>query len=156
MLNRVILSLVVLCAIAASAPADEPREIELVDGSVITGEILSLGNGVYTIKSGSLGTITVTESRVRAIRQKDASSAPAAAATAAQVQSLQQRMLSDKEVLALIQSLQDNPDFKKALENPEIRHAVNAGDVAALTANPEFMKLLNNQTVREITKKVGE
>ena len=63
-------------------------------------------------------------------------------------------MTGDKEIMALIQSLQDSPEFKQILEDPEIMKAVNDGDIAALTANPRFMKLLDNATVQEIEKKV--
>jgi hypothetical protein len=63
-------------------------------------------------------------------------------------------MTSDKEIMSMIQSLRNDPDFKKILEDPEIMKAVQAGDVPALMANPRFMKLMNNATVKEIEKKV--
>ena len=47
--------------------AGEVRVIELIDGSTITGEVLSLNNGIYVIKSESLGTIKLEESKIRAI-----------------------------------------------------------------------------------------
>ncbi|HYA86455.1 MAG TPA: hypothetical protein VEI57_05245 [Nitrospirota bacterium] len=130
--------------------AGEVRVIELTDGSTITGEVLSLSNGVYTIKSESLGTIKLAESKIRAIRAK---SSGTDAASPKDTSALQEKMVSDKEIMGLIQSLQNDPDFKKALEDPEIMKAVNDGDIAALTANPRFMKLLNNATVREIQQK---
>ena len=61
--------------------------------------------------------------------------------------------MSDQEIMALIQSLRNDREFKKMLEDPEVMKAVNAGDVAALMANPQFMKLLNNSSVREIERK---
>jgi len=153
---RIVLFVLLLCSIAATAPAGDQKVIELVDGSVITGEIISLNSGVYTIKTDSLGTITITESRVKEIRQKSTASQSQDAPSAAQIQSLQQRMTSDKEIMALIQSLQDDPEFRKALEDPEVQRAVTSGDVPALTANPKFMNLLNHSAVQEIKKKVGE
>ena len=50
--------------------AGDLKEIELLDGSVIYGEILSLSDGVYTFESNSLGTIRIKEGRIRAIRSK--------------------------------------------------------------------------------------
>ncbi len=132
------------------AAAGEIRVIELTDGSMITGEVSSLNNGVYIIKSDSLGTIKLEESKIRAIRSK---SSGTNAASVRETGALQGKMLSDKEIMGLIQSLQNDPDFKKALEDPEIMKAVNAGDVPALTANPKFMKLLDNATVKEIQNK---
>lgn len=131
-----------------AAVAGEMRTIELIDGSIISGEVLSLRKGIYTIKSNSLGTISVEDSKIRTIRPVSAVKTPAAESKA-----LQEKMATNAEVMDLIRSLENDPDFKKVLEDPEIMKAVNAGDVAALTANPTFMKLLNNATVKEIQKK---
>jgi hypothetical protein len=142
-----------LMLLAAGASAGEIKVIELKDGSVITGELLSLSGGIYTVKSDSLGMIKLQESKVRVIR----SQAPvnsAVSGTGAEVRSLQEKMMSDKEVMSMIQSLQDDAEFKKLLEDPEVMKAVQSGDVASLMANPQFMKLLNNPTVQDIQKKV--
>ncbi len=132
------------------AHAGEVREIELIDGSIINGEVLSLSSGVYTIKSNTLGTIKLEEAKIRAIRAK---SPNAGAGPTGEVKALQGKMMSDPEIMSLIQSLQNDPEFKKALVDPEIMKAVKAGDVASLTANPKFLKLLDNATVQEIQKK---
>ena len=52
-----------LCLIffTAHANAGEMREIELKDGSIIAGEVLSLAGGIYTVKSDSLGMIKLEE-----------------------------------------------------------------------------------------------
>jgi hypothetical protein len=151
------LVLFLLFAITGTAHAGELREIELTDGSVVTGEVVSLQNGVYTIRTGSLGTVTVNESSVRAIRQPGT---PGSAAMSdphqSDVRSLQERMLRDQDIMTMIQSLQNDPEFQKILRDPEVMRAVNAGDIPALTANPEFMKLLQNSTVQEIQKKVAK
>ncbi len=149
-----------LCLVffAAGAAAGELREIELKDGSIITGDVLSLSGGIYTIKSESLGIIKLGEAKICTIRSKkpagSAQQAGAAAGTAGDVRSLQEKMMSDEEIMGMIQSLQNDPDFQKLLEDPAVVKAVNAGDVAALMANPQFMKLLNNSTVHEIQKKI--
>ena len=147
---------VVLGLTAGHVSAGEMREIELKDGSIITGEVLSLSNGIYTIKSDSLGVLRLEESTVRAIRSKSPSGSAASSpsSTGAEIGSLQKKMLSDQEIMGLIQSLQNDPEFKKIVEDPEVMKAVNAGDITALMANPRFMKLLNNSTVQEIQKKV--
>lgn len=148
---------IILGMAAGSLSAGEMREIELKDGSVITGEVMSLSNGVYTIKSESLGAVNIEEAKIRAIRSKSSpgnASHAQGGGQAGEAKSLQEKMMSDQEIMGLIQSLQNDPDFKKAMEDPEVMKAVQAGDVAALSANPKFMKLLNNATVREIEKKV--
>jgi hypothetical protein len=138
-----------------SATAGEIREIELSDGSIVSGEVLSLSKGIYTIKSASLGTINLDESKVRIIRPKSSSQDAGAVPNAgSEAKSLQNKMMNDQEIMGLIRSLQNDPEFKKILEDPDVLNAVNAGDIPALMANPKFTKLLNNSTVQEIQKKV--
>ncbi len=153
-LSAIVLSLVLVAASAAG----EIREIELKDGSVLTGEVVSLANGIYTIKSGSLGTIKLEESKVRAIREKAPAAAPASGSaktdTAGDVRAIQEKMMSDKEIMALIESLRDNAEFKKLLDDPAVMKAVQDGNIAALMANPGFLKLLDDPAVKEIEKKV--
>ncbi len=146
--------LALLVTSAVSSIAGEVRVIELTDGSIVTGEVQSLSNGVYTIKSDTLGTITISESKVRSIRQAGASGTAGGQDVAAQTQAIQQRMLSDKEVMSLISSLQNDPEFKKVLDDPAIMKAVQAGDVSSLMANQQFLKLLQNPTVQDIEKKM--
>ncbi len=146
-----------LMLLAAGAVAGEMKVIELKDGSVISGEVISLANGIYTIKSDSLGMIKLEESKIRAIRSKAPENAGATGGPATQgndTQALQQKMMSDQEIMGMIQSLRDDPEFKKVMEDPGVMKAVKDGDVSALMANPRFMKLLNNPTVKEIEKKV--
>lgn len=149
---------VVLLFMAGNALAETLRKIELDDGSVISGEIVSANGGIYTIRSNSLGTIKIEESKIRLIRMKPSSESAASSqgysTSAAQVKAIQEKMLSDQEIMALIPTLQNDPEFKKILADPEIMKAVNAGDIDALTANPKFMNLLNNPTVQKIEQKV--
>ena len=144
--------------LAQESSAGEVRAIELRDGSIVTGEVLSLTNGKYTIRSGSLGTVQIEESKVLVIRPV---AAPAVANfgatpdnTAGDIKTLQDKMMNDKEVMSKIQSLQNDPEFMKLLEDPAVMKAVNSGDTAALMTNPQFLKLMNNSTVQEIGQKV--
>jgi hypothetical protein len=138
--------------------AGEVRAIELRDGSIVTGEVVSLTNGKYTIRSGSLGNVQIEESKVLAIRPVAAPAAANSGATpdntAGDVRTLQDRMMNDKEVMSKIQSLQNDPEFLKIMEDPEVMKAVNSGDISALMANPQFLKLMNNSIVRDIGQKV--
>lgn len=143
-----------LALMAGNLSAGEVKEIELTDGSILTGEVLSLHNGVYTVRTESLGTVTVNDARVRTTRSRSA--APAASGTADQVRSLQERMLSDQEIMAMIETLKDDPDFRKVLEDPAVMDAVAAGDVAGLMANPAFLQLMNNSMVGNIRQKMGK
>jgi len=141
--------------VTVTTSAAEIKEIELTDGSVITGEVLSLSSGVYTIRTSSLGTLKLDEVKVRTIRPQSTSSSRQSSQTS-DVKSLQDKMMSDQEVMSMIQSLKDDPQFLKILEDPEIMNAVSSGDTAALMANPKFLQLLHNPTVRDIQQKVAK
>lgn len=150
-MKSLILMCLTLTIAAGMATAAEVREIELTDGTIITGEVVSLTGGVYTIRSATLGTVRVEESHIRTIRLKD--SGGSSANTEGEVMSLQNKMMSDGEIMNMIQGLQNDPEFQEILQDPEIMKAVQAGDITTLVANPKFMRLLNNQAVKDIKNK---
>ena len=134
-----------------NARAGEIKEFELKDGSVIYGEIVSFSGGTFTVRSKSFGTVEIDESKIRAIRSR-----VPVGRKRDQIQQLQQKMMSDEEVVQMILSLQNDPDVQNILKDPEIMEAVNAGDINALLSNPKFMKLLENPAIQDIRKKVTE
>jgi hypothetical protein len=140
-----------LTSSATSVHAAEMREIELSDGSIIAGEIVSLSRGVYTIKSATLGTVQIEEAKIRVIRQKGPSGT-----TKDQMKSLQDKMISSDEIMNMIRSLQNDQDFLQILNDPEIMKAVQSGDISALMANQQFMNLLNKQSVQQIKNKMSQ
>lgn len=141
--------------LTVTSSAAEIKDIELTDGSIITGEILSLNNGVYTIRTGSLGTLKINDAKVRSIRPQNTATSRQSGQTG-DVKILQDKMMSDQEIMGMIQSLKDDPQFIKILEDPEIMNAVKSGDTAALMANPKFLQLLHNPTVRDIQQKIAK
>lgn len=133
-------------ATAAVANAAQTRRIELVDGSVITGEVLSLSGGIYTVRSASLGTLRIKASDIRVIRAEGFSP------RREQVNVPQNRMPGDAEIMALLRAMQNDPDLQKMLNDPEIIRAVQSGDIAAIMRNPEFRKLLDKYLPQDINK----
>jgi hypothetical protein len=158
-----IISAVLLLGVLISPiSAGEIGEVELIDGSVICGEISSSAGGAYTLTSDTLGTVTIEKSKIRAIRFKPSREPQThnrdtmPNSGQAQVQLLQQLLMGDPEILQMILSLLDDPDIQKVLEDPSIIEAVNKGDLEALFSNPKFIHLLNNPAIQEINRKMGE
>ena len=154
--------LLLLGVLIGNVFAGEVREVELKDGSVICGEIVSFKDGIYTLKSSTLGTVKIEESKIRVIRFKPSVKTKgkqrnsAQTSSKAQVQALQQLMMGDKEIISMILSLLNDPEVQKILEDPSITKAVNSGDIEALISNPKFMKLLDNPAVKDISKKTAK
>jgi hypothetical protein len=154
--------LFILIFLSAGVYAGEFSEIGLIDGSTIYGEILSFDDGIYTVKSSSLGTIKVDESDIREIRVQSGNTKnreytnPANSSLSSEVQSLQTLMQNNQDIMAIIFSLQNDPDFQDIMSDPGILNAVNSGDIAALISNPKFMSLMNNHKVQEIQKKLAQ
>jgi len=72
------------------------------------------------------------------------------------METLKGRMLNDEGTMALIRSLQNEPEMQAILNDPEFLRAIQAGDVSVLTSNPAFQKLLNNPRIREIENRVQQ
>ena len=154
---------VLLVFMCSQVSATDIRNIELTDGSVVSGEIISFSDGIYTIKTESLGMLHISSARIRAITSKSSQphteaehgdNSPYNSKFDSQVRNLQQQMLNDPALLELIMSLQDNPEFKQALQDPDIQEAIKTGDPGRLASNPIIKRLLNNPAVLEIYKKV--
>jgi hypothetical protein len=140
-----------------NAFAGEQRIIELVDGSVLTGEVVSMSNGIYTIKSNDLGTLKIEDLKIKSIKSKDLVESPANKSdteTKDRLSGLQKKMLSDPEIMGRILSLKDDPKFKAVLQDPDVMTAIKTGNIAALLSNPNFMQLLDDPRVKELEKKM--
>ena len=146
-----IFTLIFLVFLVSHGVAGEVKEIELSDGSVIFGEIVTLEEDVYTIKSIGLGTLHIEKSKIRAIRLKSNTET-----TREQLNALEQRMLNDDEILTMLHALEGDPAFKEIMEDPEIMKGVLSGDISGLMSHPKFMKLLDNPTIQEIRSRIQE
>ena len=127
------------------------QEIELNDGSVIFGEIVTLEEDIYTIKSIDLGMVRVERSKIRAIRPKSNTET-----IGEQLKTIEQRMMNNDEILTLLLALESDPAFKEIMEDPEIMKRVLSGDIHGLMSNSKFLKLIDNPTIQEIRDKIEE
>ena len=159
----ILIFLTMLLAISISiANAGEPAEVELVDGSVVYGEIVSLKNGVYTIDSDSMGTITINKSKIRAIRfkshdvKRDVEANLQKNDTRGEIQDIQKALLGNEDILNIILSLQDDPKVQEILKDPDVMNSVQTGDIQSLMSNPKFMELLNHPKFKAINKKMAK
>ena len=136
--------------LAASALASPT--IELKDGSRIEGDIQSIDNGVYTIRSASIGTVHVAQSNIvrivysgdvaKAAASPDKSSAHDDALTR-DMQQLQTALAKDPAAIQAITSLQSDPQIQAVLNDPAIAKAIQDGDYNSLLSNPKIQALVS-------------
>jgi hypothetical protein len=159
----------VLLSLYSGYLAADERIIELTDGSVISGELKSLNQGVYTIQSGTLGTLQVEEAKIKIIRVKPADSTPVKPTArplsstpsstpvhGAEMQAIQGLLLSQPGLLDKVMELQNDPSVQEILADPKVMGAVTSGDIDSLTANPQFMQLLENAKIKDITQDITD
>ncbi|MBN2060279.1 MAG: hypothetical protein JW882_07665 [Deltaproteobacteria bacterium] len=145
MRNFILFFFTIILSITQAA-AGELKEIQLNDGSILFGEIISMNNDIYIVKSRSLGNIEINNSKIYAINPMEISKE--------QYQELQQKMLDDKDIMAIILSLQNDPDVIDVLNNQDLMAEINAGNIANLSSNPTFIKLLSNPKFQEIWRMI--
>ncbi len=168
MINRgIIYAMIWAAVLCGSAFAGEVREIVLSDGSVITAEILSFTDGVYTLRSDMMGKIIVEDEKVKEIRKKSAGSAAQKQSGAIPViqglnlngldfQSIQESVTGNPKLMGIVTSLENDPDVQKIMADPELMEAVRSGDLGTLLTRPEFLRLLENPKVQGIGRELAK
>lgn len=154
--------ILLLVSLAFSANAGAQQRILLIDGTEIVGEVISLKNGSYTIRSNTLGTLTISDRQVRQISGMTSGSQPLSplesakdAMNSGQVQTIQQRLLGDGAMLQQIMALQSSKEMQAILSDPAIMSAIQNLDFETLKNNPKIIQLMKNQEVRAISQKVN-
>lgn len=145
-------------ATANTLVAGESR-IELEDGSLIKGEVLSSDGRSYRIRSRTLGTIEIDADRIRSLRPSGAAgaSAGASAARAAneqRIESIQKGIAADTSLLGSIMALEDDPTLREALADDDFMRAISERDFETLRNHPTIRKLLENPRMRAIVDQV--
>ncbi|HYN76407.1 MAG TPA: hypothetical protein VES73_01275 [Lamprocystis sp. (in: g-proteobacteria)] len=147
----------------ASAVFAGDSRIELRDGSVVSGELVSVTNGMYRIRSRNLGEIQVREADVMAVRPGSTAAEPVAAPTSprteiagpgANLAGIQQQLLGNPQTMAAITQLQNDPAITSALSDPEFARLILSGDVEKLRSDPRFQRLLENPAIQAIVGQV--
>jgi len=148
------------------------REVELLDGSIIRAEMLSMDGKMYRFRSDALGTIEVPEYQVKAIRSPgdshvrlqtaeepnvESSASPLATpAPTPPANDLKQALSQNPAAMNKIISLQNDPLMQQILGDENTMRAVQAGDLGALMNDPKVRALMNHPTIRELSGRYGQ
>ncbi|HOW60014.1 MAG TPA: hypothetical protein PLO78_09865 [Candidatus Omnitrophota bacterium] len=143
------------------AHASQEKRIELTDGSVLDGEIVSFSEGQYTVKNSVLGVIRVEGSKIRAIHGGDQTTGSSerdvtsldAATVRNEMQKLQPAMVSNPDIMKSLASLISDSDFQALLKDPQVMDAARSLDLKTLMANEKFISILNKPEVNELARR---
>jgi len=149
-----------LWIVPSSSHAGVVSQIKLLDGSVIQAEIISFSNGVYKLRSKSLGTISVAEDRVQSIRpnKSQISGTPAQLETAdppvgQKVQGLQQKLTSDPKTMEMLLDLGNDPSMIGVLNDKDLMRAIQQGNLSTVIKNPKIQKLMKSKAVGDVIQR---
>jgi len=174
-MNKIIFVFTVLfLSTVTSSFADQAGQvITLKDGSQIKGELSGIENGVYTVKTPTMGDVHVPVSNVASItNSKIPITAPPANHTAGnyaspgqlsgdmpnmdqQIMSQQQKLMSNPEDMADVQQMAQDPEIMKLLSDPALVQAVTSHDYQAIQSNPKVQELLNNPKMQALLQKMA-
>lgn len=144
-----IVSLLFLFLLASiSFAGSAGSRVELVDGTIINGEVISMTNARYIIRSPTLGQIELPQSSIRTI-QPTGNTAPSSSANE-DIQVIQQQIVASPELMQLVTVLMSDPEIQKALKDPEFMQLIMSGNLQALKDDPRTLRLMNNPSMQAI------
>ncbi len=172
--------------LAVGLAAGETGEATLVlkDASRIVGTVVSLADGVYQVKTVSLGTLSVPAASVARIEygapevSREAAARGEGSAKERTVtrgapaggmalsgpaerlsallgfEQILRALTADAGMMEEVRKLAEDPAFAAVMDDPGVRKAIEDGNFAGLAANPKIWTLLNHPTVKSIAGKV--
>ena len=152
-----------LWIVSSASHAGVLSQIKLMDGSLIQAEIISFSNGVYKLRSESLGTLSIAEDRVQSIRPNQlqipgtpnklqATDPP----IGQKVQGLQQKLISDPKTMDMLLDLQSDPSMSSVLKDKELMRAIQQGKISKVIKNPKIQKLMKSKAVGKVIQRSKE
>ena len=150
--------LLLVTILASAAVAAGPvRDIALTDGSVVSAEVISLDNGIYTLRSDTLGDMQIPAAKIESIATREQTSTASASEPSANanIESLREAFVQDPNTMVKIQMLQNDPLVMDILNDEATMRAINAGDLGTLMNDPKIKALMDHSTVQEITRSGG-
>ena len=161
-MKKIIMFCSLIFLLSSAAYCGQLSKIELADGTVINGEIVSYTNGVYTINTANFGEIKVGGGKVSKIESANLLLPGAAVKplvqtsdpVQSQVSTYGQTLMENPENAAIVVGLTSNPELQEMAKDPEILDAAKRNDIQALMKNPKFMNIVNSPEMQEAVKKL--
>ncbi len=149
--------------VSSLAFAGETKKFVLKDGSVIQAEILSYANGVFHLRSSSLGKFKLAEGKIQSIQIAGEDSPSAKNDTSPntsnnvldpkQIEQMKNKVMADPQTMKLVESLQKDPSVQQILDDKALMQAVDQGDIGRLVSDPKIQSLMNSKEISKIIER---
>ena len=149
-----------LWIVPSSSHAGVVSQIKLLDGSVIQAEIISFSNGVYKLRSKSLGVLSIPEEKVQSIHSNQSEDIEPlkkpgneVSPTNLKVQGFKNKLTSDPKSMEMLINLQDDPSMIGVLNDKDLMRAIQQGNLRTVIKNPKIRKLMKSKAVGDVIQR---
>ena len=149
-----------LWIVPSSSHAGVRSQVQLLDGTLIQAEIISFSNGVYKLRSKSLGTLSIAEDRVQSIRPNKSQTPEmleklesSDLSVGKKVQGLQQKLTSDPKTMEMLLDLGNDPSMIGVLNDKDLMRAIQQGNLRTVIKNPKIRKLMKSKAVGDVIQR---
>jgi len=155
-----------LLCLSTTSFAQETKIITLKDGSVLKGKVIQLKDGLYTLETSTLGSVSIPESEILSIaspgttgfdsEKSKESSESQKEQLKKQVEQIQGTILGDQGIMADIQKILEDENVKAMLSDPGLLNDVTSFDQNRIEKNSTVQNLMNNPKMQELMKNIQQ
>lgn len=137
--------------VSSSSLFAEEMLIKLKDGVVVRGEVVSMRDGIYTIRSKMLGEIAVRGSDVLSMSKIEDESG----VFPADRQRIERQIMSNPQFMQSVQNIAQDESVLEMLSDPAIKSAIMRQDVEYLQQNKKFKQFMGNPAVQGLVEDIS-
>jgi len=146
-----LLGLAVFAGVAAAG--NEPVRIELEDGSVVSGELVSLHVDLAIVRSPSLGRVEVPADKIRTLTYSKAPSEPGERTA---ITDDVARSRGEAAAASGLESLRSDPLMQAIVSDADLMKRIHSGDLDSLIGDPRLRALSSHQAVRAMMDSLNQ
>ncbi len=143
-----------LAGAAAASAQEQDRTVRLKDGTVLRGTLLPSAEGVFRVKTRTLGEVRIDPSQILTIEGPVVTLD--AADQAQRMERLKSTMLNSPEVMASVQKLAQDEEIAALMQDEELQAAIMSLDFDYLRRDERFQAFIAHPGVQEVVQKVKD
>ncbi len=153
---KIFLTLIFSFLLISNTSAQTPeakKNIKLKDGTILKGRVISMEDGVYTIRTPYLNEIAINEEDIETI--SDHVVQPLTQDLLRnEVEAVQGQVIANPALMQEIQETMNNPKIREIMQDPEFINAVMSMDPEAIKNNEKTYEMLQQPEIKELFQKI--